>query len=63
MKITIRIAQEERDELIRAFLKTEIEVRFLRLNGKEKEKDLKMLERDNLELRINLLDEYIKYCL
>ena len=60
MKTKQQIAHELHDYLTEKWVELEIEVRYLRLEGKEKEKNKKMIERDEIELRLSLLDEFIK---
>ncbi len=57
MKNEKQIAQELHDELLRKYVELDNDVHYLRLEGKNKEKENKMIDRDNLRTRMNLLEK------
>ena len=60
MKTKLQIAHELHDRLVEKIVWFELEVRYLRLEGKEKEKNHNMIARDEIELHLSLLEQYMK---
>ncbi len=51
---------ELKDELTRGFVGLQMEIRFLRLEGRDREKRKLMQSRDDLSLKINILEEMLR---
>lgn len=60
MKTKQQAADEVRDELITSLVHLEVEVRLARLEGRDKEKTRYIIDRDSIQLRLNLLEAYMK---
>ena len=59
MKNKKQIQHELHDKLTRQLVELELEVVYLRLENRTKQKEKAMLDRDEVELKIRLLDELI----
>lgn len=62
MKTKVEIAEKFHDELIRKEIELEVEIRFARLDASVSTqwKEKLMCQRDDIQTKIKLLDEYIK---